>query len=77
MVKLIGLLLIVSSLVSLMAGHLIDTMYGSNVQITGNAVENIISQPAIPIWGYDYLTGIMLSYSIISLLAGAVFLFRM
>ena len=76
MVKLIGVLLIVSSLLSLIAGAYIDARYGNNPQITGNAVSNILTQPKIGLGFADYFEGIALSYSIISLIMGIVFLFR-
>lgn len=76
MVKLIGLLLIVSSLLSLVAGAYIDLIYGSNAQITGNVISNIISQPEVKLGFFDYLEGVIFSYSIISFIMGVVFLFR-
>ena len=76
MVKLIGMLLIVSSLLSLAAGTFIDLRYGSSTQITGNVVSNILTQPQISLSFYDYLEGIVFSYSIISFIVGIVFLFR-
>ena len=76
MVKLIGVLLIVSSLISLLAGTYVGNNYGSHSQITGNVMLNIATQPAIPMWGYDYLAGIAFSYSIASLIMGVVFLVR-
>ena len=76
MVKLIGLLLIATSLISLVAGAFIDIKYGSHSQVTGNVALNIITQPAVPMWGYDYLVGIAFSYSIASLVMGLIFLFR-
>ena len=75
MVKLIGLLLIVSSLLSLIAGAYIDARYGSSQQITGNAVSNILTQPKIELGFADYFEGIAISYAIISLIMGIVFLF--
>lgn len=76
MVKLIGVLLIVSSLVSLIAGAFIDLNYGSTTQITGNVITDILTQKPIPTNFFDYLAGIVLSYSIASFLIGIVFLFR-
>lgn len=76
MVKIIGMLLIVSSLLSLIAGAYIDAKYGSSPQITGNAMLNILNQPKIGLGFFDYFEGIALSYSIISLIMGIVFLFR-
>ncbi|MBI2659241.1 hypothetical protein HYX05_04055 [Candidatus Woesearchaeota archaeon] len=76
MVKLIGLILIVSSLLSLIAGAYIDARYGSSPQITGNVVSNILTQPKTGLGFFDYFEGFALSYSIISLIMGIVFLFR-
>lgn len=76
MVKLIGMTLIASSLLSLIAGTFIDSMYGSPAQITGNAILNIINQPKVELGFFDYLGAIALSYSIISFIIGVVFLFR-
>ena len=75
MVKLIGLLLIVSSLLSLIAGYYIDARYGNSQQITGNVVSNILTQPKIELGFADYFEGIAISYSIISLIMGIIFLF--
>ena len=74
MVKLIGVLLIASSIVSLLFGAYIDINYGSHSQVTGNVVLNIITQPAIPMWSYDYIAGITFAYSIVSLAMGVMFL---
>ena len=76
MVKIIGVLLIVSSLIGLLAGAYIDINYGSHSQVTGNAVLNILTQPAIPMWSYDYMAGIALAYSITSFIMGILFLAR-
>ena len=76
MTKSIGMLLIISGILSLFGSAFIDINYGSHTQITGNVVENIITQPAIPMWGFDYLSGVMLSYSIVSMIMGVMFLFR-
>ena len=76
MVKLLGVLLIVSSLLSLVAGTFIDLKYGSTTKITGNVISNIMTQPSVPVNFFDYVEGIAFSYSIISLIIGFVFLFR-
>ena len=76
MVKLIGVILIVSSLVALATGAFIDMNYGSHSQVTGNVVFNIATQPPVPMWGYDYLAGIAFSYSIVSFIMGVMFLAR-
>ena len=76
MVKLIGVLLILSSLLSLMAGAFIDWRYGSNEEITGNVIVNIATQPEISLGFLDYIEAIAFSYSILSFIMGVVFLFR-
>lgn len=76
MVKLIGILLIVSSLLSFIGGVYIDFKYGSNLQITGNFVLNILTQPKIELGFFDYVEGVVFSYSIFSFIMGIVFLFR-
>lgn len=81
MVKLIGALLIMSSLLSLLAGSLIDLEYGSTAQIAGNAVLNApaqyaIVQPHASMGFFDYAEAAAFSYSIASLIMGLMFLFR-
>ncbi len=76
MVKLIGMILIASSLLSLIAGTFLGSIHGSPAQITGNAISNIINQPKVALGFFDYLEAIALSYSIISFIIGVVFLFR-
>ena len=76
MVKLIGMLLIATSILSLFASTFIGMKYGSDVQVTGNVVSNVIQQPDVNLGYSDYLQGILLSYSIISLIVGLVFLVR-
>ena len=77
MVKLIGVLLIVSSLLSLIAGAYIDARFGSSQQVTGNVVSNILTQPKIELGFADYFEAVAVSYSIASLIMGFVFLFRL
>lgn len=77
MVKLIGILLIASGILSLMAGAFVDLKFGSNPELTGNVVSNLISQPKVHLGFYDYFEAVTLSYSIASLVMGLVFLFRM
>ena len=74
MVKLIGVFLIVSSVVSLMLGSIIGINYGTGTQLTGNMISNIVEQPLVHLGFYDYLEAIIFSYSIISLIIGMVFL---
>ncbi len=76
MVKLIGVLLIVSSLLALAVGVFIDLKYGTNTQITGNVITNIITQSEVNIGFLDYVEAIAFSYSIVSFIMGIVFLFR-
>lgn len=76
MVKLIGMLLILSSLLSLTAATWIDLEYGSSSQITGNVISNILSQPKVSIGYIDYAEAIAFSYSIVSFIMGVVFLTR-
>jgi len=54
----------------------IDIRYSNPAPITGNVIANIVSQPAIDLSFVEYLEAIMLSYSIISLIMGFMFLFR-
>ncbi|MBI2654065.1 hypothetical protein HYX02_04605 [Candidatus Woesearchaeota archaeon] len=76
MVKLIGMLLIVTSLLSLVAGAFIDFRYGSKESITGSAISNIIGQSPVALNLFDYIAGVAFSYSIVSLVMGIVFLRR-
>ena len=76
MVKLIGLLLIASSVLSLLVGAYIEAKHATSVQITGNVVTNILVQPPIAMNFYDYLAGSAFSYSIVSLIIGFMLLFR-
>jgi len=76
MIKLLGLLLIATSLLSFIVGAIIDSGYHSNNLITGNVIYNIATQTPININFYDYVKGIAFSYSIISMIMGVIFLFR-
>ncbi|MBI2558642.1 hypothetical protein HYW20_04935 [Candidatus Woesearchaeota archaeon] len=76
MVKLIGMLLIASGLLSLTAATWIDLEYGSGSQITGNVISNILSQPKVSIGFFDYAEAIAFSYSIVSFIMGVMFLTR-
>ncbi|MBI4452390.1 hypothetical protein HY637_03100 [Candidatus Woesearchaeota archaeon] len=70
MSKSIGILLLASSILALLAGAFIDINYRATAQITGRAA-------AMPATGaFDYLEGFIFSYSIISLIMGMIFLFR-
>ncbi len=74
MAKLLGLLFIASSIFSLFAGAFIDFRFGTNNEITGNLISNVIAQPDIGMNFYDYTQAIIFSYSIISLIMGIIFL---
>ena len=76
MVKLIGIFLILTSVVALLASAFIHMTYSDDLQVTGNVISNIIRQPYVELGFSDYLQGIMLSYSAISLIVGLVFLVR-
>ena len=76
MVKLIGMLLIAISLLSLVTGAWIDFNYSTSPQITGNAVTNILTQAPVSADFFSYLAAVAFSFSIISFIMGVVFLFR-
>ncbi len=76
MLKLLGLLLIASSVLSLIAGAAMGLKLGSANQLSGNVVTNIITQPKVDMGLFDYVEAIVLSYSIISMVMGVIFLFR-
>lgn len=76
MIKLIGLILIASSLLALLGGILIDLNYTSSHQITGNFISNMLTQPEVNMGFFDYVEAIAFSYSIVSLIMGVAFLFR-
>lgn len=72
MAKSIGILLIMSSIAALIAGAFIDLNYGAAAEITGRAITNHFESMRL----FDYVEATILSYSIISLIMGLVFLFR-
>lgn len=76
MVKIIGVILVLSSLLSLVAGSYIDLNYGRSTIITGNTISNILTQPLIQLSAFDYIAGAAYSLSIISLIMGIMFLVR-
>lgn len=76
MVKLIGILLIVISLLSLVAGTLVDLKYSTTIQITGNVISDILTQAPVSADFFSYLAAVAFSFSIISFIMGVVFLFR-
>lgn len=76
MVKLIGMLLILSSLLAMIAGAFIGSKYGSNAQITGNVMSDMITHSDVELGFPDYASAIAFSYSIFSLIMGIMFLAR-
>ena len=76
MVKMIGMLLIMSSLLLLIATAIIDLNHRNNAQITGNVISTILIQPPATMGFLDYAEAIAFSSSIISLIMGIIFLFR-
>lgn len=76
MVKLIGVILVLISLISLAAGTYIDLNYGRSTIITGNVISNILTQPLVELNAFDYMAGAAYSFSIISLIMGVMFLVR-
>ncbi len=77
MVKLIGMLLISISLLSLVAGAWINLKYSTTTQITGNVISNILTQAPVSADFFSYLAAVAFSFSIISFIMGIVFLFRL
>jgi len=73
MVKLIGILLILSSLLAILMGAFLDAKHVSGAQVTGNLISNIVAQPAVNTGPAYYLEALAFSYSIISLIIGLVF----
>jgi hypothetical protein len=59
-----------------MAGAFIDSKYGTDAQIAGNAVSDIMAHPNVNLGFPDYASGIAISYSIFSLIMGIMFLAR-
>lgn len=76
MAKLIGMILIVSSVLIIIAGAFIGAKYGNNAKISGNAVSDILAQPKADLGFFDYIGAFALSYSIVSFIMGMFFLFR-
>lgn len=68
--------MIASSVLSLIAGAAMGLKLGSANQLSGNVVTNIITQPKVDMGLFDYVEAIVLSYSIISMVMGVIFLFR-
>ena len=76
MVKIIGMLLIMSSLIAMFTGAFIDAKYVSATRITGNLISNIVTQRAVNVGNAYYLEALAFSYSIISMIMGLVFVLR-
>ncbi|MBI4143615.1 hypothetical protein HY487_01880 [Candidatus Woesearchaeota archaeon] len=76
MVKMIGVLLVLSSFLAMAAGAFIDLKYGSEAKITGNVVSDIIAHSDVELGFPDYASASAFSYSILSLIMGIVFLAR-
>ena len=76
MIKSLGIFLILTSILSLIAAGMMNSSVIDNTEITGNVLSNIITQPSVKIGAFSYLEGAVISYSIVSLIMGAIFLFR-
>jgi len=76
MAKLLGALLIISGLIALIVGTIIDIKFGSNTQITGSFIYNILEQPEINLGFFDYFAGFAFAYAIVCFIVGFVFLIR-
>lgn len=76
MIKSLGIVLVLSSIISLIAAGMMDSRNVSDAQITGNVISDIIMQPSVKMSAFNYLEGAAFSYSIVSLIMGVVFLFR-
>lgn len=74
MVKLIGLFLVATSVLSLIFLPFLSS--NESNQLTGNVVSNIIGQPSTDFGFFDYIDGIVLSFSILSMIIGLIFLLR-
>ena len=71
MTKSIGILLVISGIIALLIGAFIDFNYGATAEITGRAIADTGAAGA-----FDYLEAAILSYSMINLFMGLIFLFR-
>ena len=76
MAKIIGILLIVSSIISLILGGMIDSGYGTKPQLSGNVVADILAQKPIAAGFFDYFEATLVSYSITSFIIGTVLFLR-
>lgn len=75
MVKLLGLVLIATSLLTFFVAAFIDAKYVSAPPITGNLISNMAGQPIASATPAYYAEAIVFSYSILSLIMGMVFIF--
>ena len=76
MTKMLGIVLVISSVLALALGTLMNESYSNDSQITGNLITNIIEQPSVSMGFFGYAQAISFSYSIMSLVMGLVFLLR-
>lgn len=76
MTKMLGIMLVISSVIALALGTIINDPYAKDPQITGNLITNIIEQPSVSMGFFGYAQAISFSYSIMSLIMGLVFLLR-
>ena len=73
--KIIGMFFIITGIVALVSSAYIDSNYGTGT-ITGNSIRDILNRPSLELNAFDYLGAVAISYSIIGLTAGFIFLFR-
>lgn len=76
MTKLLGITLILSSVIALLAGAIVSQVDSEKPQMTGNLLYNIAEQPSVSMGFFDYLQAVVFSYSIISLIMGIIFIIR-
>ena len=76
MTKMLGIVLVISSVLALALGTLMGNSYANDSQITGNLITNIIEQPSVSMGFFGYMQAISFAYSIMSLIMGLVFLLR-
>jgi len=76
MTKMLGIVLVISSILALAFGTLMGNSYANDSQITGNLITNIIEQPSVSMGFFGYAQAISFAYSIMSLIMGLVFLLR-
>ena len=76
MTKMLGIALVISSVLALVLGTIMNESYGNGPQITGNLIANLMEQPSVSMGFFGYMQAISFSYSIMSLIMGIVFLLR-